>query len=143
KTSDHFLKAKGKLGKYEIKVTDRLIDFVRDYKYIPSENARPINGRLENFIFEQIYDGILLKKIKPLGALQHIEADLKEYSNGVKSVIFKITVEDTGEVYSFHRIIKETIKDKVIKPLSYERVKEISKMREEILSNVFGVEHIV
>jgi hypothetical protein len=143
KIQSEFGASKGNLGSYKVSVSDRMIDFLTDYKYIASENARPINSRVDNFISSPIYDALLKKKIRPLGVVQNIEIDLVEYKNGVKSVVFKVSIDGTDEVYQFHRIIKETLSDRKLKPLSAERIKEISKMREQILENVFGVEHIV
>ena len=143
KYSKNLYAASGRLGNYQIEVSDELIKFITDYNYIPSENARPINGRVRSFIFNQISQALRTEKIKPLGTLQHINITLKEYPNGVRSVVFYVVEPETGHHYQFSRIIPETLKDRVNRPLSYERVQEIALMREQMIQNVFGVEHIV
>lgn len=143
KIADGFFKAEGQLGKYEITISKELVDFVVNYKYVASENARPINSRLDSFIFDQIYEALLSEKIRPLGTLQHIHVDLKEYSNGVHSAVFVVTDKTTGKTYQFSRIISETLRDRTLRPITYERIQEIAKIRLEILEQVFGVEHIV
>ncbi len=134
---------RGKLGSYELKISDALIEFVTTYDYVPSENARPIKGRLESFIFDQIYSALQSERIRPLGVRQHISVDLHRYPSGAVSVLFEVTIAETGEVYRFRRLISQTLKDIPAKPLSNERVEEIVAMRQQILDNVFGVEHIV
>ncbi len=133
----------GSLGSYNLKVSDELIEFVTTYNYVASENARPIKGRLESFIFDQIYSAIQAERIKPLGVRQEVSVDIHRYQNGAVSVLFEVTVPKTGEVYRFRRLISQTLKDVPARPLSDERVDEIVAMRQQILDNVFGVEHIV
>lgn len=135
--------AKGRLGNYQIEVSKELIDFITTYKYIASENARPINGRIESFIFNQIDQALRSEKIRPLGILQHLYISLKEYANGAKAVVFYVVEPETESYYQFTRLIPETLKDIPNKPLSDERIQEIAKMRETMIENVFGVEHIV
>ncbi len=144
KLSDRLNQTFGRLGRYQIEVSDELIKFITEYKYIPSENARPIKkGRVESFIFNQLYQAIRTEKIKPFGVLQQIKVSLKKYQNGVRSVIFSVTEPKTGVTYEFSRILAETLKDRAKRPLSDERVQEIYQMREQMVQNVFGVEHIV
>lgn len=143
KASETLYNANGRLGHYQIEVDEALIKFIQTYKYIPSRNARPIEGRVENFIFNQIYQAIRIGKIRSLGVLQQIHISLKEYSNGARAVVFYIVEPNSGLNYQFTRIIPETLKDRVNKPLSDERIVEISDMRQSMLDNVFGVEHIV
>jgi ATP-dependent Clp protease ATP-binding subunit ClpA len=135
--------SKGSLGSYDVQISNELIEFVTTYDYIPSENARPIKGRVESFIFDQIYAGLQSQKIKALGSKQEISIDLHKYENGAVSVVFNLKVKGSGETYSFRRLISQTLKDVPPRALSNQRVEEIVAMRQEILDNVFGVEHIV
>lgn len=143
KLSQRLYQAQGRLGNYQVEVSEELVKFITEYEYVPSENARPIKGRVESFIFNQIEGALRSQKIKPLGRTQHINVTLKTYANGVKAVVFYVVDPETGEHYQFSRIISETLKDRVNRPLSDERIAEILQMRERILQNVFGVEHIV
>lgn len=136
-------RAKGKLGNYNVQISDELIEFVTTYNYIPSENARPIKGRMESFVFDQIYEALQNQRIKPLGVKQNISVDLHRYKNGAVTVVFNVEVEGSGETYTFRRLLRTTLKDIPAKPLSDQRVEEIVAMRQQILDNVFGVEHIV
>lgn len=143
KIQNDFANSQGNLGRYNITVSDDLIDFIVDYKYVAAENARPIKSRIENFITGQILDAVLARKIRPLGTVQDISIDLLKYDNETYSTKFKVSVPNTEVQYQFTRMIKETVSDRVLRPLSHQRVLEISAMREEIQKNVFGVEHIV
>jgi len=136
-------RSKGSLGSYDVQISDELTKFVTTYDYIPSENARPIKGRVESFIFDQIYSALQSQKIRPLGVKQEISIDLHKYENGAVSVVFNVKVKGSDEVYRFRRLISQTLKDVPPKALSNQRVEEIVSMRQQILDNVFGVEHIV
>lgn len=132
-----------RLGSYKISITDEMYRFLIDYNYVAAENARPIKSRLEMLIFDPIYRAIQNQKIRPLGRMQEIEVDVQKYENGARSVAFKVTDPVTGETYQFTRLIRETLNDVPKAPLPNERIQEILAMREVILKNVFGVEHIV
>lgn len=143
KVSKSLFHANGRLGSYEITVSDELVKFITSYEYIPSENTRPIKGRIESFIFNQIHQAIRMERIKALGTLQQVSVSLKKYSNGVKALVFHVVEPQSGTHYQFSRIIPETLKDRINRPLTSERIREIAGMREKMLENVFGVEHIV
>ncbi len=131
------------LGSYEIFLSEELIKFIVDFHYVASENARPVKDRLESFIYDQIYSSILNKEIKPLGTKQELHLELVEHEDGTRSVQFNVKDPLQENEYGFTSLIQETLIDRIKKPLSRERVLEITSMRQQILDNVFGVEPIV
>lgn len=140
--SEKLKNAKGRLGQYTVSLSDEMIRFITEYDAIPSENSRPLEARLKSFVFDQIYKSIDSSQIKASQQLQNIFVDLQLNEDGSRTVLFKIYSE-TGSPYQFSHLLQHTIKDVAKSPLSPERIQEILAMRQKILSNVFGVEHIV
>ncbi len=134
--------ARGRLGRYKIEISDEMYDFISTYHHIASENARPIKARLDNYVFEPIFEAIRSKRIRPLGREQTIFVDVKKYGNGARSSHFTVTDEKSG-TYQFSRLIRETLGEVPKSPLPIERIQELTQMRDRMLQNVFGVEHIV
>lgn len=143
KKNQLFETAEGRLGKYSIEISPALTQFLVNYEYIPSENARPIDDRLESFVFQPIRDGILNRKIRSSGGLQKIYVDIHQYQNNAVSAVFRIHDTATGAEYQFTRLIKETLKDIPKQPLPQERIDELMQARQKMLDNAFGVEHVV
>lgn len=135
------LNAQGDLGKYRVEISEAMFEFLTDYKYVASENARPIEARLESYIFDPIYRAIRSGKIRA-SEEQTIKIDILKYSNGARSTIFELR-PDNGSMYRFTRLIRDTLNDVPQSPLSRSRIAELRLMREKMLANVFGVEHIV
>lgn len=140
--SEKLKSAKGRLGRYTLSLSEEMTRFITEYDAIPSENSRPLEARLKSFVFEQIYKSIDNSQIKASQQVQHIHVDLQINQDGSRSVLFKISPE-SGSPYEFSHLLEHTLKDVPKPPLSQERVQEILAMRQQILSNVFGVEHIV
>lgn len=135
--------ASGRLGSYNVEISEAMYDFIANYKSIASDNARPIKARVKDFVFDPIYSALQSEDIKTLGRSQDIKIDVVNNEDGSKSAVFDITDSKTGESYQFTRPIRESLNDIPKKPLSQERIDEILQMREKMLTNVFGVEHIV
>lgn len=143
KESELFEKAEGRLGRYKIDISDAMLKFLVNYDYIPSENARPIEDRLKSFVYDPIKEGIRTRKIRPSGGLQEITVDMHQYSNNAVTAVFRVKDILSGKEYQFTRLISQTLKDIPKEPLSQERINELLGMREKILANAFGVEHVV
>jgi ATP-dependent Clp protease ATP-binding subunit ClpA len=137
------LQARGRLGSYRVEISEEMYEFITSYRHIAAENARPIKARLDNFIFEPLFEGIRLGRIRATGGLQTVQVAIHQYENGAYTTQLVITDEKSGEVYQFTRLIRETLKDVPQPPLPIERIQELTQMRDRMLQNVFGVEHIV
>lgn len=143
KEAAEYSRAKGNLGQYNFLITQEFYEFMTGYKYVPSENARPIAARLQSFVFGPFLEGLKNEKVRPSGTTQEVVVDVVKYENNARSTIFKITNPNTGEMYSFTRLVRESLHDIPKSPLSEERINELISMRTKMLQNVFGVEHIV
>ncbi len=140
--SNKLKNASGRLGQYTVALSEEAIRFITQYDAIPSENSRPIKARLKSFVFDEIYQAIESKEIKPSSSVQDIHVDIQLNPDGSRSAHFKIS-HSNQPPYEFSRVLDQTLKDVPQAPLSQERIEAILKMRQQILDNVFGVEHIV
>jgi len=139
--SDRLKSAQGRLGQFEVTLTDEMLKFITEYDMIPSENSRPIKARIKSFVFDELYRAIQEKDIRPSSGRQDILVDIVTNADGSRSVIFNVKSGNTN--YQFTKLLEQTMKDVAKEPLSQQRIQEILAMREQILKNVFGVEHIV
>ncbi len=140
--SNKLKNASGRLGQYTVTLSEEAIRFITQYDSIPSENSRPIKARLKSFVFDEIFQAIESKEIKPSSLVQDIYVDIQLNPDGSRSAHFKIT-DSNPTSYEFWSVIDQTLKDVPQEPLSRDRIEAILKMRQQILDNVFGVEHIV
>ena len=138
------------MGRFNIQLSEELVEFLVSYKAIPSDGARTLKDRLESFVFEPLYESILNGHIKPNSQDTIINIGLKKYQNNAKSLFFEIFLKENIKgvkkakpFYTFTRLIAKTLNDRPLNPLSDQEIEDILTLREQIVSQVFGVEHIV
>lgn len=136
-----FRSAQGDWGSLEISIDDAAIDFLINYKYVPSDNARPMENKVQEFILDPIFEAIKRGKIKTTkGDQQLIQVGIKQYKNNAVSVVFDV-VSDEG-TFRTTRLIKSTLSNIAPEPLSDERIAELLALEEKMNANVFGIKNI-
>ncbi len=141
--SEELKDSPGRLGRYTLRLSEDAIRFITEYDAIASENARPLKDRLESFVFSQINEAFVSKQLVPSQDIQDILVDVRVNEDGSRSMIFSVSSQSNAKPYEFSRVLNETLKDIPQVPLSNERINEILAMRQKILDNAFGVDHIV
>jgi len=142
--------ANGDLGSFDIRLSEDFVQFLIGYNYIPSEGARHLKDRLDTFFRKPFEETLRNRRIRPNSEHITIDVDLRTYDNNARSLTFNVFEAKRDEIddeqepnYSFTRLIERTLSDIEKRPISDEEIQHILSLREQITSNVFGVEHIV
>lgn len=143
KLTTELRQAKGSLGTYDVKISEDVVDFVINQNYIASENARPVESRLETLILEPFYNSIVGEDIKATGLDVTVDIGISNNDDKTKSLTFEVSHDDSSQDYAFTKLIESTVKDRPKDALTDAEIDAILGLREQILDNVFGIEHIV
>lgn len=127
----------------DLKWSNKVVEFVQDYQYVPEENARPVLGRVMSTVEEPILKAINSGKISANpSAKVKVDVDVELNSDKTHSLVIHVT-QASGKNSTVKELITETLRDRPKPALSNERIDELSHFAEFTTQEVFGIESIV
>lgn len=130
--------SEGGLRNLRLKFTDNLISFLQTYHYIPEDNARPMEDRVEALVENTFIDAFLKGRLKESEELQHFTLDIEQNDDGTSDLIFIKTDQAGVELSRFREHIEATEEDRKREPISDERIDKLLAIPTALADRVVG-----
>lgn len=133
---------RGAFGSFEIKATDQLIDFIKNYEYSAEDGARPVNDKVRSLMEYTFYQALKEVKVHPSDLKNGITLDIKRNEDKTYNLVILKGLENANELIK-EQLITGTLKEKDNTPISDERVDNLLTLQERLKDRVFGADKAI
>lgn len=133
----------GVYGRFKIRVTDAVVDFLQAYEYNPEEGARPLSDKVRSFVEYTFYQGLKEADVNPQDLKKGVTLDVRPNPDKTTSLLIYKGMEAKNLSLLAEQVIEETLKEKDYTPISDDKIDHLLTLEERLKDRIFGAERAI
>ncbi|RME16416.1 MAG: hypothetical protein D6797_04570, partial [Bdellovibrio sp.] len=140
-----FLKSKTSFKNINLSWSPQLVQFIQEYNYFPSENARAVNDNVKVLVKRVLLDAFASGKIPEPKSMTNLYLDIQQNDNGTSSLLVSISPasDQLKEPKTIPLLIPSTLKNRPPKPLTDKELDHLFSLEASLKKHLFGLDSII